>query len=203
MQRINLIPAHRLAARGRRARFRAWCVGCGGYALLLIGLCFIARLNWGKDTRALGADVEHLAQRNSELNASIKMERAKLAEVLAETRTLKTVTEQPDWSILLTLLGLQIGDDTVLSSVRLEPAKSATTTREPTADQIHPRRFNLELQGHARTQAAASQLVQRLQDTKLFDDVKPLRSGRETFAGNEAFTFHLQCLLGEGGKAQP
>jgi hypothetical protein len=210
MQGINLIPAHRLAARGRRLRIRGWCVGCGAYALLLAGLCIAARVTWGKDTRALGGEVEHLNRQVGELNASIKTERGKLAEVTSAIQTLKTVTEQPDWSILLTMLGVKIGDDTVLSSVRLEPANdtpgaknTAAAARQPAADAIHPRHFNLELQGHARTQPAVSQLVQRLQDTRLFDDVKLLRSGRETFAGSDAFTFHLQCFLGEGGKGQP
>ena len=64
--------------------------------------------------------------------------------------------------------------------------------QEPSTD----RSFLIRLVGYARSQAAVSQFVLRLEAAGLFDRVTVMRTAREPFLDDQAIAFHLQCLLG-------
>ncbi|MGE5607759.1 MAG: PilN domain-containing protein, partial [Bacillota bacterium] len=133
----------------------------------------------------------------------------KLLEIKAKLQTIRLVTNQPDWSILLAALSQAIGEDTVLNTITLEPLHGSTGSATPPATgkgssktpapeaAAQPVRWRLDLQGHGLSQPSVSRLITRLQQTELFQDITLQRTRREPFFGGQAIAFQLQCLLGE------
>jgi len=196
MKRINLIPQARWLARQRRLRCRIWCMVGGVYTALLVTVCFSV---WGTgsdiDIRAVSDDLTQLDSELTELEAT----REGLVPELAERRLIlsssKSITDQPDWSVLLRYLANDLlSDDVVLRGCLLAPVGGASVVSEPADTPL-----TLTLKGYAKSTPAASRFVLRLEGSGLFDRVTLIRTSMEPFMDGQAIAFEVRCLLGEEG----
>ncbi len=196
MDRINLIPESRQLARRRRVRCRVWVVSAVGYTALVVAACIVFRgLSTNKDTTTLG---EELAGIDAEL-AQIEQEQSQLKPELADQRLIlasgRSITDQPDWSLLLSYLADEVlGDSVTLSGCTLAPVAGSDET--DSSEQVS---VILTLNGHAKTTPAVSQFVLRLEELGLFDRVSLARTNREPFLDGQAIAFEAQCLMSSAG----
>lgn len=189
MPKVNLIPAHRLAARRRRGRWRVWALAGIAYGAALGLACIGAQNHWQRDLPGAQRQLTEAKRQATAIETELKTARIRLVRANARLETVEAIADHPDWSRLLALLAGQLSDDQVLASIRLAPVSAAGGNSTG--------RYQLELQGRAGSHAAVSQLVGRLQDHPLFRDVRLLRSFRESAGESEAVSFQVQCALGE------
>src|SRR5678816_1462833 len=110
MDGINLIPAPRLAARRRRVHRRYCAAGCAAWAVLSVALAGAAHVIWHADDPQAA---ERLAQVTEEMQRTERVTtglRAQLAAAQSTLRANQAIVSQPDWSILLALLGREVGN---------------------------------------------------------------------------------------------
>ena len=193
MKSVNLIPAARRDAKRRRKLQTVCAAACGAYGVVLacsIGAAHLM-LSAGGDLQSrlnsIEAEVERLGAATSEAKSDLTAARATI-------EANRTVAEQPDWSILLTLLGATKGEDVVLRSVIIAPPAAGTMVL-PKGSKAPD--VVLEVMGIARSQLAVSQHVLRLEQTTLFSKVSLLDTNRESFLEGDAIAFRLQCVFGE------
>src|SRR5580765_5744869 len=104
------------------------------------------------------------------------------------------ILSQPDWSLLLAVLGKETGDQVFLRGCSLKRDESGGAA----AIAAHaPGRIVLQLVGTAKTSAAVSQFSLRLEETHLFSKVALVNSSRESFQGSDAQGFQIDCFLDE------
>jgi hypothetical protein len=217
MKNINLIPAPRRAAKRRRVHLRRCVVGCTAWAVVSVAMAGMSRAVWhGEDPQA----AERLARVNDEINRTdraIADLRAQLAKTQSTLRANEAIAAQPDWSVLLALLGKQVENDVVLKSAHVRPAN---TVRGGTnsAPRVDPRRtvarpgdaqggaagatpavesipYIMEASGLAEDYPAANRFVLRLERTGLFSKVTLLDTARESFLDKNKVAFRLECTL--------
>lgn len=186
---VNLIPITRRIAQQRRRRLQGWIGGAIGWTGALLAVCIGARLSYSTGPAAnAAAELPAVQQQIVDLNDKIAAVRKQLTEAQVVHETAQTVTDQPDWSILLSILGSAISDDVALREINLKPNPK------------DKKQYIVELRGFSRTQPGVSQFVIKLQQVGLFDDVKLLRTGREPVLNVSAITFDLACEIRDGGK---
>jgi hypothetical protein len=203
MKSVNLIPAKHLVARGRRQRARAWGVGLCFYAAALVVACVGVRIAWAGDGGRTASDLETARAATNTAHAALAQATKRLGDAQRTQKLIKFVRDQPDWSILLALIGKRLGDETVLREVRLEPVKiapivPAASSSSAAAPVPSTERFTLYLRGFGKTQSSVSAFVSSMEKVELFDHVKLLRTTREPFLNGMAVTFEIECSLGEG-----
>ena len=194
MNGINLIPAHRRLHRSRRARRGIWIVVGTAYAAILLTVAVSVRLMWTTPGLALSEELDRAGREISDAQADQADLRRQLQRVAASLAAGQTVGTQPDWSILLSVMARQMGDDVVLDSFRLAgqgPAAGADGEPLPLAS----RPYTLQLSGMARDPLAVSNFVLRLERTGLFQRVTLGQSQRREVSGGEAVGFRIECRL--------
>lgn len=206
--RVNLIPAHRRDARERRTRVRRWAVVCAGYALVLGVVYLCCALAWSVSSDGLDQDLAAASSEIEELSGSLKSAEADLAEAQLLLESIRGIAKQPDWSLLLAMISKSLGDEVVLDTLRVGPPNAVgpgARTRKVTgnvgggpvkatgsATQNEPP-YTLYVSGYARSQAAVSRFVLRLDELDLFERVDLLRTSREAMFGGDATGFQVQC----------
>ncbi len=212
MHGINLIPRPRRQAAAARKRVRRWCWGVAGYVgVLLAGYVgFAAAMNVDTDDNSLL--LEKTGRQIEELNRSATSLRPQLAEAQTKLLVARTVGDQPDWSLLLAIISSTIDDDIALTSTRLDPAaivetKSTSRPSAPGSEKIGalapPAQMTIALQGMARSQAAVTQFVLRLEKLGLFERVDLAKSNRQVIGAADANVFRIDCLLNRIGAPAP
>ena len=215
MKSVNLIPAHRTAAKRRRVHLRRCAAGCAAWAVLSAVAAGAAHAMWRTADDSVAA--ERLAAVNDEIERTeraIASARVKLAAAQSTLRANQAIANQPDWSILLAVLAKGIGDDVVLKSCHVRPipaagspearrsaAPAAVAPGAPagsgsgTLSEAGP--FELEASGVARTLASAHRFVGDLEKTGLFARVTLMDTTRDQYTGKPAIAFRLKCSLDE------
>ncbi len=208
---VNLIPGHRREALRRRRRGRWWAVICLAYAVTLGGAWATLRVAGGGADRAIAADLAETRNRVEDLELAIERLGPQLAEARASLAASRTIGGQPNWSVLLNLLAVLLGDDAVLSACELKPIEEPRPPRrvvEAASDQTAepplqpsetraPERYTLRLEGVGRTQAAVADFVLRIERTELFDRVKLVETKKVPFGAEQAVAFEIECRLGQ------
>lgn len=204
MKSVNLIPTPRRQAKRRRKHRRAGVAACAGYTALLACAVGVAHLLWSGATEAVDerlaaadADIQRLQRQGADA-------RAELASARATVEANRTVSEQPDWSVLLALLASKTseskpGEDVVLRSLSIAPPFAPAAAASPAGSagaKVMPE-VALEILGIGRTPVAVSQHVLRLEQTGLFSKVALVDTGREAYLRGNAIAFRLQCTFGE------
>ena len=199
MKNVNLIPAPRREAKLRQRRRRVCMLACGGYAMALALAVGGAHLFWNGS--AGGAGGESVDARLAATDGDVKrLERQSdevRTELLAARATIeanRTVAEQPDWSILLSLLARLTGEDVVLRSIAVGPPPGAQGSSPAKAA---PPEVVLEVAGIGRTPLSVSRHVLKLEGTGLFAKVVLLDHSREAYLNDHAIAFRVQCTFGE------
>src|SRR5205814_616042 len=134
-----------------------------------------------------------------ELNRNVSSVRPQVSDAQARLEVVQAVSGQPDWSLALSLLGRLVENDVSLTRCKLDPIYVQRTNKtnpksSPAGDELAG--VTVALEGSARSQAAVSGFVLRLERSGLFSRVDLLQSARE--AGNELTTFKIECSIAQG-----
>ena len=187
------------------------------YAAAMVALGLVCRLAGGGPEPAVADELARLSHVIDADNQSITELRRQLDEAQARLDLSRAIGSEPDWSQLLRLLAESLGQDVVLNSCQLEPApapaarpgqavKAATAgggtggvsaAAAEASSAGRPAQYRLRISGHGRSQTAVSEFVLRLEQTKLFDQVLPPKTSRETFQKKDAIAFWVECVLSE------
>jgi Tfp pilus assembly protein PilN len=194
MRHINLVPAHRRDAKRRRTHMK-WCgAGCAMYAAVATIATAIAWGAWAGEDQQVR---QQIARADEEIHRSeqvLSETRIKFAADQHRLTAAQEIAEQPDWSLLLTLLAQKADDQMVLRSCQLRPAGDPVgegkTTDAPTGPGLV-----VVVTGVARSPQAAQQYVLRLEKTGLFERVTLVETRREPFLNGEASAFRADCVL--------
>ncbi len=196
MSRINLISNSRRQARLHRVRCRSWGIGFVCYTVAIASACLFYRgLDAFGDTAPLS---DQLAGLDAEL-AQIEQEKAGILPELTEQRQVLTagrsITDQPDWSLLLVYLADKLlGDDVILAGCTLGPVEDQARVSD-----IQSASMTVMLTGHAKSTPAVSQFVLRLEESGLFERVTLVNTNREPFMDGQAIVFEIDCLISSAG----
>jgi hypothetical protein len=213
MKSINLIPAPRRAARRRKLHLRRCTIGCAVWGVLSLAAAGAAQAIWRGDEPQADERLAKVGEEMRRTEAAIAAVRQQLTAAQSTLRANQGIASQPDWSILLALLGKTIspdrpGEETVLKSCVVRPAHlprgqatprtdprrpAAQAPAEPAVSNAVP--YVLEASGMARSHAAANEFVLRLEKTGLFSKVTLLDTARESFLDKDAIAFRIECAL--------
>ncbi len=123
----NLIPASRRRARTVRSRAMMWAAIGAVYCALVTGGLVTSHIVLGGAYRNAEADLEHENTHIKQVMSDGADLRKQLGEAISLRESVREVTDQPDWSILLTALPALGGEETVLKEVKLHPVESKVT----------------------------------------------------------------------------
>src|SRR5262245_4840489 len=104
MTGVNLIPAKYRDARRRQRRAGAWFTICSGYAIVL-AIAYVGGATALGDGGSTAAELARTRQQVEELNRAAGMLKLQLRDAQIKLGVARTVGEQPDWSLLLGILG--------------------------------------------------------------------------------------------------
>ena len=208
MTSTNLIPAYRQNARIRRRLCRIWIAVCIAHLSVLTMAYPLVRTVLASDA-SIDDELTTVQGKIDETEKSNVLLRHEVEETHATLEATRLVENQADWSLLLTLISVELGEDLVLKECVLKPQSDETpkvSMRGSTSDSQSgrwddaPDAFMVELKGYGKTHRSVSQFVLRLERTELFRRVTLEESRREGFLQGQAITFQLSCLLnGEKG----
>ena len=202
---VNLIPVRRLVKKRWKRRGRLWMHICGMYLLLLAGGLLSVRVLWPNDSDSLDRERETVESVIDERHNQIAALEEQLAGVTRELEVSEAIAGQPDWSKLLVLLGHELGEDVVLSQLRLLTTNGASSditgnlkawlASSPLEELLASRRYRLKLSGFGRTQYSVSQFVLGLERTGVFESVRLINSYRQAFLDGQAIAFSIECRI--------
>jgi Tfp pilus assembly protein PilN len=210
MKRINLIPKQRRDASRMRSRLRGWMYACGVYGGAIV-LVFVLLRFWRDDSAMFAGEISRLAQSANDTQQAINTLTPNIQEKQALLEAARAVADQPDWSVLLMLLGKTVGDDVTLNNCQVEPiiekppaprgplppaviaAQRAAAAKAPPANHS----YVIRLGGAATSSRGVSQFVVRLEQSGLFDSVQLIKSDR-SIAGDGSTHFRVECTIGQG-----
>ncbi len=215
MIHINLIPQHRIDKRQKRTRVRLW--GIGGSAFAILALCGAMSFSafWGQANREVTQKLAQAKKEVTRIHDETTALTPELMEAAIQLEASRAVAIQPDWSVLMALLGEIRGDNIVLSRCLLSPIipiKKQTRSnsrpllgrpsavKQPTSNKRtrKPLHFKLIIQGVARTQSDVTRFVVQLENEKsIFNRVKLLGTEPKTVGDHSAIQFKLECSIGE------
>ena len=189
---VNLIPAPILARRRERRRVGQGLTATAIYlSLLFAATTGYLALNTPRSAdaaaEALAVDTERVAVLEKQI-ATLKQDLVEADRQLAGSRVL---SERPDWSTLLRLVALAAGPEVVLHDFKLG-------TTGPNIDAG----ATVTVGGIASDPWTVSSFALRLEETKLFDQVKIESSRREPFGNRTATAFVLRCELHQADPAE-
>ncbi len=192
MDQINLIPTHRRLARQRNNRIRLWITAVVGYSsLVLIGCLFYRGLSVSYNMDAMHQDISDYQLTLAELQQKQQSIRPDLKELQLILSAGRSITDQPDWSLLLTYLADEVlGDNVVLVECTLAP-----DDKQQDALKVNNTPLVLTLSGYAQTAPDMSKFVLRLEEMGLFERVKLTRTNREPFLKSQAIAFEVKCSM--------
>ncbi|MEZ6190765.1 MAG: hypothetical protein R3C45_05675 [Phycisphaerales bacterium] len=198
MQRINLIPKSRQRDRQRRVRVRLWICMSLCYAALLAAACLSYRgMSSSHDLTALTVDLDEKQAELTRLEDQQKSLRPRLNEQKLILVAEQSISDQPDWSLLLTYLADEVlGDKVVLSGCVLAPSAPGDKADNTDSDTLV-----LTLTGYGQGTADVSQFILRLEQIGLFEKVTLARTNREPYLAGQAIAFEARCVMVNGGGA--
>jgi len=205
MSDANFIPANRLAKKHCKARLRTWTAICGTYLILLALLILSAYLLWGTDDDSVIEGLKSTTERIEKYSSTISELQQKLAKATAELEASKAISQKPDWSKLLILVGDELKEEIVLNNCQLSTLNKNYTDVTNNLKELlsfsssgmllAERQYRLELNGFGRTQTSVSQFVLRLEQMQIFNSVRLVNSNRKALLNNEAVSFSIECNI--------
>lgn len=200
MTAINLIPLARRHAKQRRQRTRRWITLTSLYGSLLLLAYTSTRVLWGFDNRALALQLGAVLAEIHDSEESSKSLRAEIMRTRTLWNTSNVVADQPDWSLLLSIVAHSLDDETVLRSCTVRPADHKDD-RKPASQAVAGLPYECTVAGLGRSQLAVSQFVLRLENLGLFSSVRLVETRREPFLNSEAIAFRISCAVDEKAEA--
>ena len=201
MTRANLIPAHRLKKRDRIRREGRWVAALVVYGVLLSG-AYAACFAFGQDKGgAIFPEMRETTERFRAAGEQIHELRTSVAEASQQLAAARILAQNPDWSLLLAMVARSLTDEVVLERCSLAPV-DAGADKSPPAEggEVIYQRYLLDLSGFGKSQTSVSQFVLRLENSRLFESVRLIKTQKREFMDGQAVSFRLECALsGKGG----
>lgn len=195
MRAVNLVPARRRAARQRQRRIGIWSRALGAYTLSLVAAVLIAQAVWGQADRALAEDLAALDEQASQVKQKLTALQPQLSQATGRLEASRAIAVQPDWSLLLALLGEVRGEKLSLNRISLMPEGQRRRDEAVSTERVEA--YQLELAGVGEDQQAVSQFVLRLEQAEVFAEVKLGETSRTTVKDQPAVAFRVLCRLVE------
>ena len=136
MQSVNLIPAARRNAKRCRQRVRQWITICVLYAIVSSAAAGAWRWSLGGDDPGIE---QHLATASADIDRAsnaLTFTNSQLSAARSQIAANRQILSQPDWSLLLALLGKQTGGNIVLRSFELKAADAPAGEKAPAAPKL-------------------------------------------------------------------
>lgn len=205
---VNLLPPAVAYHRARRARLRVLTLVGAGYVGLLVAASAVGLLVTAPSDDSPASELARLERGSAELSEAASRVTAKLRVARARLEARRTLAEQPDFSLLLGLLGSCMDGEAVVRQMQLRsvgvdasrpdavearPGAGASHATPPVGAEREPKYFTLLLRGSAVAESAMTRFTKRVEALSLFDAVEIKRTGRETAAGSTAISFELEC----------
>jgi len=211
VNQVNLIPARRREARALRKRLRLWGAVLGVYGSVALAGYFACWAFAGESPSPRQRALRHLRGDIQATGRELRRTRMQIGQELLKLQAQRAVGRHPDWSILLAAISSTVGNEIVLERCALSPvekkdseddASSSSSRAKGRATEAEPR-FRLDVDGIAKSPPTVSQYILRLEQMRLFDRVRLVKTNRRQFLDTEAVGFHVECVLGaRGGPGQ-
>jgi hypothetical protein len=176
---------------------------------MLVGVYLLCSAAWGSGSLPVSGQMEQTGRRINITREAIEKLEKRLARARAKLSANESVGNQPDWGLMLALVGEKTGPYVVLRRCDLLPiGQTDEKGREKPVDlaTLAPQRaggleggYRLALEGVGRDQTAVWRFVLGLEKLGLFDEVKMVNSQGEPFNGERAVAFQVSCELLAGG----
>ncbi len=204
-RRNNFIPKARQYARSKRVHIRFWIVTLVIYALFMVvsGIVYHGSA-MHPDLLRLQKELAEYDQQSARLTQEAESLRPQVIEQKRILEASRSISDQPDWSMLLAYLADGLLDDqVVLKSCSLKSTRvgaMSTTQRGPgSSTEPDSSELAMVLTGYARTAPDVSGFVLRLEQFGLFDEVKLVKTNREPYLNDQAIAFEVHCLMNRKG----
>ena len=201
MNRINLIPTRclsrarvRLHMRTALSMLTVWGILTGSIATF----CWFAYQGAAGDPVA--SRLEKIQQQITQTQDKTQRVKLELAEVRSRWEANRSVSEQPDWGVLLSLLSDKKDKAITLTAVRLHPITETITPPKKTGRAVTtPEKvmvgYRVSLDGLASSQDLVSRYLIELERTGVMTNVVLIESRLEKINGASATAFHIECEL--------
>jgi len=201
LARANLIPARRREKQSRIRRIRTWATALGAYGVLLI-CAYAACFAFGQDDS--GAIFKEMGETTERFRASARQIhelRESVVESSQQLAAARVLAQNPDWSLLLAMVARNLTKDVVLDRCSLAPVDVDLEAGPPAnGETVIYQRYLLDLSGFGQSQTSVSQFVLRLEESRLFENVRLIKTQTRNFMDGQAVSFKLECALsGRGG----
>ncbi|GAB4190023.1 MAG: hypothetical protein Kow00105_04390 [Phycisphaeraceae bacterium] len=206
-QRNNFIPKSRQYARSRRVHIRFWIVTLLVYALFMVvsGVIYHGTA-MHSDLAKLKGELAEYNQQATQLMQEAESLRPKVIEQKRILEASRSISDQPDWSMLLTYLADGLLDDQVIlktCSLAHTQAAAAASTQPGRGSSAGHESADLVmiLTGYAKTAPDVSGFILRLEQFGLFDKVTLVKTNREPYLNDQAISFEVHCVMNRRGGA--
>lgn len=201
MNSTNLVPLARQLRQARSMRVRAWSVAVGAVLLACAATYVGCAVAMADSNVPAAGEFARAARDLSQFNGEAVRLRAEVARVEREVYAARTLSDQPDASLLLALISRTADEQIVLNRCELTESQAAVQSADVEAAGIGG--AVLRLDGFGKTQAAVAGFVLQLETAGLFDRVTLLQSHSQPLFGNEAAAFRIECLMQPGRGGNP
>ena len=193
MNSTNLVPLARQLRQTRSLRIRAWSIAVGGVLAACVATYAGCSFATADASVPLPAEFTRAAHELAQFNGDATRLRAQVARAQREVYAARSLSEQPDLSLLLGLISRTAGEQIVLS--RCELNESQPTGKGAEVETAGVGGAILRLDGLGKTQAAVAGFVLQLETAGLFNRVTLLQSHSQPLFGNEAAAFRIECVM--------
>lgn len=194
MMSVNLLPQSFFEGRRRKARIRMWSLFVVMHALLAGSVGAVLATS-GESSTTIRARLSVAQSRLETREKETESARRLLSERMRRVEAVRSIADHPDWSLLLDQLAKLRGADVVLEHVDIKPQ----TTTDPGLKKGAPGRvrYQVTIEGLARTNAAVLEYALALQRLGAFDSVRPEQARQRATPAGDFFGFQLRCELGD------
>ena len=209
---INLSPRYRIESRLRRKRARVWAVSLGVYVLGAAAIAFSLNVAWQRAEQAVADRLSRLQEQLAVQNEKVALIQPRITDAALQLQASRAVAEQPDWSLLLNLLGHTRGSEIVLQRCALFPVRpevvatqaveseaktsaSGVAGKKPSELKPNELDYRLEISGLGLTQQDVLQYLIRMEQTGLFQRVKLLDASASPYGSKRVVAFRLECYI--------
>jgi len=168
-------------------------IGTASYCAIILLLIAGSRILSIDPGIAIAQKIKNAKEKISDENSQLKkIER----HVLISEKSLvanQQLQNQPNWSILLKLVSIQMSDDIILIRCNLSPYFN--NHKKTTQKQREPKRYYFIIEGQAKNQGEINDFILKIEKIKIFDRVDLVGSKKSNFSGIKSIHFILKCHL--------
>jgi Tfp pilus assembly protein PilN len=190
MNSRNLIPLQRQTVKSRQRAVRRWLFINGIYLVILVavGAVYAATVRSGDDD----AQPSTLVSQTREIPADIPGLTREVTLLRTHLRSMREVTDRPDWSILLAAISETLGDDVVLDAVDCTDGGSGMS-KSVVSNGALPEAF--QIAGIGQSQNSVTRFVVAVEELQFFSQVRLVQTAPQTLRGRECVGFEIVCTV--------